>query len=48
MVIVLPGADKTPKEIFDADTLGRTLERLEPAKVSCNCRASRSSSTPPT
>lgn len=33
MVVVLPSADKAPKEVFDADTLGRTLERLEPAKA---------------
>jgi serpin B len=33
MVIVLPSGDALPKEIFDADTLGRTLERLATANV---------------
>ncbi|MFT3925638.1 MAG: serpin family protein [Myxococcales bacterium] len=33
MVIVLPGGESMPKEAFDADVLGRTLERLEPAKA---------------
>ena len=33
MVVVLPSGDRAPKEVFDADTLGRTLERLEPAKA---------------
>jgi serpin B len=33
MVVVLPAGDHTPKEVFDAETLGRTLERLAPAKV---------------
>ena len=33
MVVMLPSGEKIPKEVFDADTLGRTLERLEPAKA---------------
>jgi serpin B len=31
--VILPGPDGTPREAFDADTLGRTLERLEPSRV---------------
>ncbi len=33
MVIVLPSPGTFPKEVFDADTLGRTLERLAAANV---------------